>query len=231
MEQFVNQGKKIENSNNNNSYSKNSNNSFSKNSDYTSKNSGSNFSQQIDNENLYKDNKSPNSRISELEFLLKTKVKENENLLNKLKTSEDNKLKLESSNNKYKKLIQDNEIIHLRIVNDYKQKEERYTKNIANLKNEINETKSLLKTKEGEVMNYISTISRKDNIIKLNQSKINSLEEEKKKYLKDIERYEKDIKELSEVQIQFDNLKNEQDRIINNSKFELEEKKVLENNI
>ena len=223
LQQFINQDKKNQANTN-------------KNQNYTSKTSGSNYLQQTNYENLCKelekDKISLLSKLVELQNSLKEKENENLNLSNKLKTLETNKYdstKLEI--NKYKKLIQEKEKKIQDLKNDYNQKEERSSKNIATLKSQINEKKLLLQSKDTEISNLKNTLSNRDNTINVNKSKLQSLEKENKKYLEDkneiSRKYKENLDELINVQNQLENLKKEQDRNINNSIFEYEEKNKL----
>ena len=230
FQQFININEKDDNSNNESKYS-----------NYTSKNS--NFSQQKDYEELYKkfeiENKSLTNKNLDLQKKLKEEENENKALYEKLKTKEENENNYNnniSEINRLKKIIQDKEKKYQDLLNENRQKEERSSKNIANLKAQINEKILLIKKKDKEILSYTNLINNKDNTIKVNQSKIQLLEEEKKNYLQvndEInQKFELSLAELSKVQEELDNLKNEQDTIINNSKLEFEEeKKVLENNI
>jgi len=159
-----------------------------------SKNKDSNILKQDNYENLNKDfekdPKSLESKIIDLQNLLKNKEKEKVGLSIQVQLIEEKNKYFKLEINKYERIIKD-------LENDYKQKEERSLKNIANLKNQINEIKLLLKSKEVE-------ITKKDNIIKENQLKIKSLEEEienklNKNNIEDIKlEYEKKISLLKE---------------------------------
>ena len=87
-------------------------------------------------------------------------------------------------------------------ISDSNQKDELASKNIANLKTQINEKILLLKKKDKDIINLQISIKNKDIIIKEKLLKIKSLEEEKTNYLKENneikQRYELILKKLED---------------------------------
>ena len=146
---------------------------YNKYPNYNSRTNDTNNSKQMNYANLYKElekeNKTLSSRLVDLQNSLKEKEKENFSLTNKLKEGnkfDSNKLEI----NRYKKLVQEKEKKIQDLINDYNQKEERSSKNIATLKSQINEKKLLLQSKDLEISNLKNTLSNKESTI--NVSKI-----------------------------------------------------------
>ena len=135
------------------------------------------------NKDFEKGNKYLISKIIDLQNLLKFMESEKEDLSERMKSIKEKNQKYKSKINEYERIIQD-------LKNDYKQKEECSSKTIAILKSQIKENISLLKSKDDEIM-------KKDNIIKENQIKIKSLEEEKQNKL--------NINNIEEIKLEYEN--------------------------
>ena len=158
--------------------------------------------------------------------------KKNEEKLNfSLKNSLNNNLKFQQKDKEYKDLERIYNIQN-QSLKDMKEKEKKSSNNINNLKKQIKEKNLLLEEKEKE-------IAQKDNIIKNNQSNLDSLlNAEKKKFLNENlemkEKYESTMNELNNVKKELEEMKNDKIKYDNNSKIKQDyenQNQILENNI
>ena len=108
--------------------------------------------------------------------------KNNQDLLNSNLANHANDNKYQKLETKYNALNQ--------TLNEYKQKEEKYSKNIAKLKSEINEKILLLDKKDKEIQNIKNTLKEKENII-------NNFTDEKRNDLNEKANLEQNVNELN----------------------------------